>query len=76
VLLTVKGAAERLAISPTLVYSLVAGRKLRFMRIGNGRGRIRIPEEAIEEYLARSTFEPKEPKGPLPPRVRLKHLRL
>ena len=44
-LLTVKVSADRLGISPGLVYSLVAGRKLRFVRIGNGRGRIRIPEE-------------------------------
>ncbi|CAN5702360.1 hypothetical protein BH23PLA1_BH23PLA1_41270 [soil metagenome] len=74
-LLTVKDTAARLGISPGLVYSLVAGRKLRFVRIGNGRGRIRIPEDAIEEYLARSTFAPKEPKEPSG-RIQLKHLRL
>ncbi len=74
-LLTVKLSADRLGISPGLVYSLVAGRKLRFVRIGNGRGRIRIPEEAIEEYLARSTFAPRDPQTPSG-QVRLKHLRL
>jgi excisionase family DNA binding protein len=74
-LLTVKEAAARLGISPGLVYSLISGRKLRFVRVGNGRGRIRVPEDAIDEYLARSTFAPQEPK-PVPARVRLKHLKL
>jgi excisionase family DNA binding protein len=74
-LLTVKETASRLGLSPGLVYSLVAGRKLRFVRIGNGRGRIRIPEDAIGEYLAHSTFALQEPQTPSG-RVRLKHLRL
>jgi excisionase family DNA binding protein len=76
-LLTVKQAAERLGISAALTYSLVAGRKLRFCRVGNGRGRIRIPEDAIGEYLARCTFEPTEQErpGPAPRMPRLRHLR-
>ncbi len=74
-MLTVKQAAARLGVSPGLVYSLVAGRKLRFVCIGNGRGRIRVPTDAIDEYLTRSTFAPQEPKEPSG-RVRLKHLRL
>lgn len=76
-LLTVKQAAERLGISPALTYSLVAGRKLRFCRVGNGRGRIRIPEDAIGEYLARCTFEAGEDSQPVSaPTPKLKHLRL
>ena len=59
-MLTVAQAAERLGISSSLVYSLVAGRKLRYCRVGNGRGRIRIPEDAIDEYLARCTFDAQE----------------
>jgi excisionase family DNA binding protein len=74
-LLTVKQSAGRLGVSPGLVYSLVAGRKLRFVRVGNGRGRIRIPEDAIEEYVARATFAPREKQAP-PVRVRLKHLKI
>jgi excisionase family DNA binding protein len=74
-LLTVNQAAGRLAVSPGLVYSLVAGRKLRFVRVGNGRGRIRIPEDAIGEYVSRATYAPQEQKPP-PGRVRLKHLNL
>lgn len=77
-LLTVKQTAERLGVSPSLVYSLIAARKLRFVRIGNGRGRIKVSEDAIGEYLARCTFEAKEEKEekPLPERIKLKHLRL
>ena len=74
-LLTVKDTATRLGISPGLVYSLAAGRKLRLVRIGNGRGRIRIPEEAIEEYLARSTFAPAG-AAKVERAGRLRHLRL
>lgn len=73
-LLDVKQAAGRLGVSPGLVYSLIAGRQLRHCRIGNGRGRIRIPEDAIAEYLARCTFAAGEgPPEPVIPRLR--HLR-
>jgi excisionase family DNA binding protein len=48
--LTVKQAAERLGIKPSTVYELCAARKLRHERHGVGRGTIRIPEEAIDEY--------------------------
>lgn len=74
-LLTVQQAAARLSVSPALVYSLISGRKLRFVRVGNGRGRIRIPDEAIEEYLARATFRVEE-KKPTPPQAPLKHLKV
>lgn len=54
-LLAVKQAAERLNVGPSLVYDLVGGRRLRSGRIGNGQGRIRIPESAIDEYIASVT---------------------
>ena len=76
-MLTVKQAAERLGVSPGLVYSLIAGKRLRYVRIGNGRGIIRVPEDAIEEYLARQTFGPEEPKAVEVPRQKpLRHLGL
>jgi excisionase family DNA binding protein len=68
-------AAKRLEISPALVYSLIAAGKLRHCRVGHGRGRIRVPEDAIEEYLARCTFGVKEEK-PVAPMPRLKYLRV
>lgn len=74
-MLTVNKAAERLQVSAALGYSLTLARKVRFARVGHGYGRLRIPEDAIEEYVARSTFGVVEPKPP-PERFRLKHLRL
>ena len=49
-LLSVKEAAAQLGISPALVYELCSVRKLRHERHGLGRGTIRIPEDALEEY--------------------------
>ena len=49
--LKVAEVAQKLEISPGLVYALCAGRKLRHTRIGMGRGCIRIPEDAIQEFL-------------------------
>lgn len=49
-ILTVKQAAAALGVSPTLVYAIVEKRKIRHERIGLGRGVIRIPEDALEEY--------------------------
>ena len=74
-MVTVRDAAKRLEISQSLVYSLISSGKLRFMRVGHGRGRLRIPEDAIDEYLARCTFgvREEEPKATMP---RLKHIKL
>ncbi len=77
-LLTVKEAAAELKVSPCVVYAMVTQRKLRYCRIGCGRGRIRIPDDAIGEYLERCTFGPKKPEAkPEPvPAFKLKHLRI
>lgn len=58
--LTVKQAAERLGVSPALVYALCARRRLRHERHGLGRGKILIPEEALEEYRRRQTVDAEE----------------
>jgi excisionase family DNA binding protein len=49
--MSVKQAAERLGVSPSLIYSLCAARKLRHFRVGVGRGTIRIPDDALEEVM-------------------------
>jgi excisionase family DNA binding protein len=49
--MTVKQAATRLEVSRSLVYAMVSAGRLRHYRIGTGRGAIRIPEEAIDEFL-------------------------
>jgi excisionase family DNA binding protein len=48
---TVKDTAARIGVSEQLVYALCAGRRLRHVRVGLGRGTIRIPEDAVDEYL-------------------------
>lgn len=62
-MLTVTKAAERLGISPALVYALCAARKIRHERHGLGRGKIIITDEALEEYRKRVTV-PTEEKQP------------
>ena len=56
-MLTVKQAAERLNCSPSLVYELCAKGRIRHVRIGFGRGTIRIVEEALVEFLAGAEVE-------------------
>lgn len=75
-MLTVAQAARRLSISRGLVYALISERKLAHVRIGRGRGLIRIPEEAIQEYLARKTVPARGQALPPQPPPRLKHLKL
>lgn len=77
-MLSVRAAAERLGVSAALVYGLCAARRLRHERHGLGRGRIRIPEEAIEEYRRGVTVavcEAAEQEAPRPKRIKLRHLR-
>ncbi|MFL5330889.1 MAG: excisionase family DNA-binding protein [Gemmataceae bacterium] len=49
---TVPEAANELGISTSLVYALLAARKLRHERIDLGRGRGLIPADALDEYRA------------------------
>lgn len=50
-LLTVRESAGRLGCSEALVYLLCSQRKLLHVRLGTGRGTIRIPEEELEGFL-------------------------
>jgi excisionase family DNA binding protein len=76
-MLTVKQTAERLGVSPALVYGLCQQKRLRHERHGLGRGRILVPEDAVEEYRRRCTVEAEAGTTPAPaPAVKLEHLRL
>jgi excisionase family DNA binding protein len=74
--LTVPEVAKRLKISPATVYQLCASRKLAHVRLGAGRGAIRIKEEDLLAFLAGRTVRPEEPAAPLPTQVKLKHLKI
>ncbi|MDR3620462.1 MAG: helix-turn-helix domain-containing protein [Paludisphaera borealis] len=74
--MTVKAAAERLEVSASTIYALVAAGRLRCVRIGLGRkGAIRILDEHLEEYLRGSESRPAPAPPPSPPRRGFKHLR-
>jgi excisionase family DNA binding protein len=76
--LTVKQAAKMMGVSAATVYLLCANRRLRHTRVGLGRGKIAIAEEAVEEYLKGREVAPASPKHPPAPRPRLsfEHLKI
>jgi excisionase family DNA binding protein len=76
---SVKEAAAELGLSGSLVYALCSRRKIRHERHGIGRGKILIPEDALDEYRQRSTVPAARGEGAeaLPPPGRggtFKHL--
>lgn len=82
-MLSVKQAAERLNVSCALMYALCAARRIRHERHGLGRGSIRIPEDALNEYRERCTVSMADAEEtasvPPPPKqkpITLKHLQL
>lgn len=74
-LLTVREVADLLRLSEPCVYTMVAGRRLPHLRVGNGRGSIRFSRQDIERFLENCRTSP-APKPPRPVRVPLKHLKL
>jgi excisionase family DNA binding protein len=74
--LTVKQVAERLQVSAATVYQLCTERKLTHLRVGAGRGTIRVREEDLNAFLGGATVRPAGPAGPKPPPLRLKHLQV
>ena len=71
---TVRQIAETLNVSESNVYALVASGRLTSHRIGNGRGVVRISEQALQAYLATCCVK-KDVKRKTP-RPRLKHIKL
>ena len=59
--MTVKAAAKFLNVSANTIYGLCAAKRIRHVRVGVGRGRLLIPEAAIEEYLKGRTVEVADP---------------
>jgi excisionase family DNA binding protein len=75
-LLTIKQVAERLAVSSATAYELCAQRKLAHLRLGVGRGTIRVDEQALDDFIKGTTVQPAEPAAPKAPPMRLKHLKV
>lgn len=55
--LSVKEVSERLGVSRGCIYELVEQGLLAHLRIGVGRGTIRIPIEALEQYIAHAKVD-------------------
>ena len=68
---TVKETAEKLNVSETTVYGLVARGSLASHRIGVGRGTVRITQQAIDRYLTDCRETP-----PTQPGATLRHLKV
>jgi len=55
-LLTVKEAAVRLGTTERFPRRLIAERRIRYVKLGGHH--VRIPEDALAEFIAASTVEP------------------
>jgi excisionase family DNA binding protein len=73
---TVRDVAAILHVSAATVYALCAQRKLAHIRVGAGRGTIRIRQEDLDAFIAGATVQPGEPTAPRPPPAALKHIKL
>lgn len=74
-LLTVRDVSQVLQVSVASVYAMVAEGKIAFLRVGTGRGSIRIDQRDLDEYLSTCRSERAE-ETMRSPRPRLKHLTL
>ena len=61
-LFTVKQAAEKLRMTPNSTYRAIYAGRIRAVRLGRNRGRIRVPESAINEILEPRPVIPTSPK--------------
>lgn len=81
-LLTVAQVADILSVSQATVRALAARKLIRHERIGTGRGSLRFPPDAVEEYRQSRTVHVGTNGGeaaraaPAPVKQKLKHLRL
>ena len=73
---TVREVASVLKVSPATVYQLCADRKIAHLRVGTGRGAIRIRDEDLTAFIAAATVRPSEPTAPKQPLIKLKHLKI
>lgn len=73
----VREVAVALGVSVQTVYLLCAKKRLRHIRVGVGRGTIRVPADALQEYINGATVGPGQPTIiPQTKSVKAVHLRL
>jgi len=54
-------AAKALRVSARTLYLLATERKVPFVRIGSGRGRLLFPVEGLREWVRHQTVQPEAP---------------
>ncbi len=69
--MNIREAAVRLEVKPSTVYQLCSAGRLPHVRIGVGRGTIRISESDVEAYLRSARVEAREAGRVSPRRARL-----
>lgn len=73
--LSVREYAEEFGISPATVYAMCAQKKLAHVRLGVGRGTIRIPTDQADDYDSKVGLK-EQPAGPQKTKQgKLHHLR-
>jgi excisionase family DNA binding protein len=79
-MLTVGQVADRLGVKSALVYRLIGKGEIAHVRVGLGRGVIRVEESSVEEYKARRRRQapalPEVRRATRKPNPVLKHLRV
>ena len=65
---TVREVADRLAVAPTTIYLLCSQQRIDHIRVGVGRGAIRISAEAMNRFIEGATVQPESMAG-APPRT-------
>jgi excisionase family DNA binding protein len=75
--LTVGEVAERLSVSKAAVYALCArdGAAIRHLRLGAARTTIRIPEDAVDEFIGGAMIEPSRQPDARPTAYVPRHLK-
>jgi excisionase family DNA binding protein len=73
---TVQEVADTLKVAVATVYQLCARGKLAHLRVGVGRGTIRIRQEDLDAFIAGATVQPDMPTAPKPRPMKLKHLKV
>ena len=73
---TVREVAEILRVSKATIYGLCGDGKLVHIRVGSGRGAIRIRQEDLDAFIASAVVQPVKSSAPRPTPVKLKHLKV
>jgi excisionase family DNA binding protein len=74
--LTVREVADRLRVSSSLVYRMVESGKIGCLRIGQGRGAIRVSERDLDQFIEQSQQTPTQPQQRHARHGGLRHLKL